>query len=109
MTLCDSDDMVKLMGLAEFRRFLFDAIQMAGIWEVTDHEADGRHLFREGRRSLGLELLRKLDAAQPAPSPSGIPVLTAIQTLREAVQSTSKEKPVGRRDGPYADLRDGDE
>lgn len=99
------EDKILLLETPAFRRWLFSLIQTSGILEATANGSDGRNLYLEGRRSLGLDLLRDLDAAQPVQSPSGLPVLTLIQTLRESVQATpAKETPVANR--PYADLDD---
>lgn len=106
--MIDKDDRLKLMDTPVFRRFLFSLIQSAGIFDATANSSDGRNLYLEGRRSLGLDILRSMDEAQPVQSTSGIPILTLIQMLREEAQSASKEKPVGRRNGPYADLGDDD-
>lgn len=107
MTDQEKADLADLIERPGFRRFLFRAIQTAGIFDATANGSDGRNLYLEGRRSLGLELLREVDAAQPVPSPSGIPILTLIQVLREEAQSTPQERPSGRRNGIYNDL-DGD-
>lgn len=101
----DKADKLTLLDIPAFKHFLLSLIQSAGIFDVSDREDDGRHLFREGRRSLGLEVLRMMDEAQPVPNPSGIPATTLIQTLMEFAQSAPKEKPVGRRDA-YADIGD---
>ncbi|MDH7973692.1 hypothetical protein QH494_15985 [Sphingomonas sp. AR_OL41] len=103
--MIERDDKLALLKLPAFQRFLFDLIQRAGIFEATANGTDGRNLFFEGRRSLGLEILRDLDEAQPAQLAGGIPVLTLIQLLREVAQSTPKEKPVARRH-PHAELDD---
>lgn len=105
MTDQDKVDRSHLMTLPAFRRFMtLHAIQMAGIFSATATGSDGRNLFLEGRRSLGLDMLRDLDEAQPIQSPSGIPVLTVLQLLREDAQSNPQEKPNGRRSSPYRDL-----
>lgn len=103
--MIDKADKILLLENPVFRRFLFALIQSSGIFETTANGSDGRNLFLEGRRSLGLEVLRQLEEAQPAQSTSGIPVLTLIQTLREAVQTPPRlETRRGRKDA-YAELR----
>jgi hypothetical protein len=99
----DKADLVDLLTKPGFRRFLFRAIQTAGIFDATANGSDGRNLYLEGRRSLGLELLREVEAAQPAQHPSGIPMLTLHRILTEEIQSP-QEKPSGRRNGIYNDL-----
>jgi hypothetical protein len=97
-------DLADLIERPGFRRFLFRVIQKAGIFEATANGTDQRHLVNEGRRLLGLEILREVEAAMPLQSPSGIPSLTVIQVLREEAQSPSKEKPSGRRPDTYSEL-----
>lgn len=93
-----SADMAKLMELPEFRRFLFRVIQMARIFEPVTDGADSRHLLHEGRRQLGLEILADAETGQPVTHPDRIPILTAIQVLREEAQQTISETV---RDKPY--------
>lgn len=102
------EDRTLLIEHPAFRRFLVDVIQRCGLFSATANGSDGRNLYLEGRRSLGLEVLEMMDEVQPVQNPSGIPVLTLIQLLREAAQGTPKEKPVGRRSDQYADLGDDD-
>jgi hypothetical protein len=109
MTDQEKADLVDLLARPQFRRFLFRAIQLSGIFDATANGTDERTRFLEGRRSLGLDILRDVDGAQPVQSPGGIPILTLLQVLREGAQSSPQEKPNGRRTGPYADLRSDDE
>lgn len=111
MSLSDQDK-AELRDLMEtkpgFRKFLFRVIQKARIFEATANGTDHRHLIDEGRRLLGLEILREVEAALPLQSTSGIPSLTVIQVLREEALSPPKEKPSGRRADPYRDLNGAD-
>jgi hypothetical protein len=109
--LIDKPDKMTLMESAAFRRFLFDLIVRGGVFDASATAGDGRGLYLEGRRSLALEVLRDMEEAAPAPSPSGLPIWASIQTLREEAQSppTKAEKTVGGRNDHYRDLRDGDE
>jgi hypothetical protein len=101
----DKADLADLLERPGFRRFLFRVIQNAGIFQSTANGSDTRHLFQEGRRSLGLDILREVDAAQPVPGPSGIPTLTMIQVLREEAQSPTPERTQrGRRSDTYSEL-----
>lgn len=96
-----------LLANGYFLRWLFALVEASGLLESTASAGDGRNLYLEGRRSLALDLLRELEAAQPAGSPSGVPVLTLIQILREQAQSAgNKERNVATRDGTYAELGD---
>lgn len=90
-------DMTELLGSAAFRRFLFRSIQMAGILGISSNGRDGRDLaFSEGRRSLGLDILRDVDAGQPAPLRHPHSIMTLIAALREEVDQPLKEKPNAR-------------
>lgn len=103
-----------LLGLAEFRRFLFLAIQSAGILghHVPANGQAGRDLGHfEGRRSLGFDLLQMVHAGQPAAIRDADP--TAMATLHAALLEAlnpppAKDKTNGRsRDDTadrYADL-----
>lgn len=103
-------DMAALMDLPAFRRFLFRSIQSSGLLRYSGASAngtDGRDLaFAEGRRSLGLELLRDAEAAFPAPLQQPPYAHVMIAVLAEGASQPS-EKPNARRDR-YADL-DGDD
>lgn len=97
----DETDMAELLELPAFRRFVFKSIQMAGILSAATTGADGRDLaFAEGRRSLGLDILRAVEAGQPAPLRHPLSIMTLIAALREEANPTSKpEKPrAGRYD-----------
>lgn len=108
-----SEDAEFLLTREEFRRFLFAAIQSAGI---LGHYAPangqmGRDLGHfEGRRSLGFELLMLADAGQPEPlrSPEGLATLDQI--IREAMNPKPKEKTRERRShlDRYSAVADGD-
>lgn len=106
-----ADDAATLLRSEEFRRFLFAAIQSAGI---LGHYAPangqlGRDLGHfEGRRSLGFELLAMADAGQPEPlrSPEGLATLDQI--IREAMTPKPKDKTRERRSDTarYDDIAD---
>jgi len=104
MTDQERADLIDLIGKPGFLRFLFRTIQSSGIFDATANGSDGRNLYLEGRRSLGLQILREVDEAQPVPSPSGIPILTLIQVLREEAQSNPRETTNGRRSDTYSEL-----
>ena len=104
--MIDRSDKLTLLENPAFQRFLFAMIEAGGVFDATATAADGRNLFREGRRSVALEMLRDLDTVQPLPNPGGIPIQTLIQTLREQAQSAHKETGFDRRHDDYAELRD---
>ncbi len=112
MTDAERVDMVWLMEQPQFRRFLFRSIQTAGILTYrasTANGSDGRDLaYAEGRRSLGLDILRDADAALPAPlqHPSHAHTLAAIMAEASQIQS---EKPNARHKRDRYDDIDGDD
>jgi len=106
--MIDRADATVLIETPAFRRLLFAVIRAGGVFDPAANQADGRHLFLAGRRSLALELLRAFETVQPAQVPGGVPVLTLIQTLGEAAQSAVKEKASDRRFDAYAELGDDD-
>ena len=88
-----------LLGRPEFRRFLYAAIQSAGILghHAPANGQQGRDLGHfEGRRSLGFDLLLMADAGQPEPlrSPQALATIDAV--IREAL-NPPKEKTRDRR------------
>lgn len=96
-----SADAEYLLSRPEFRRFLFLAIQRAGIIEQNPL-ADGRQgrdlSIAEGRRSLGFELLQLADLGQPEPLRSAHALATLDAVIREAMNPPPKEKTRDRRD-----------
>lgn len=104
-------DMAFLTGRPEFRRFMWRAIQSARIFEAVADGSEGRNLDHyEGRRSLVLELLRDAERGQPVVHPDQIPILTAIQILREeAQQQPTKDAKDRQRYDRTADLSEPDD
>jgi len=100
-------DLEALIGQPGFLRFLSRVIQSAGIYAATTNGTDGRYLVSEGRRDLGLNILR--DAARGIPlvdDPAGALGLLLIQVLREEAQSTPQEIPRGRKQSDDTDESD---
>lgn len=94
-----------LLSRAEFRRFLYAAIQSAGILghHAPANGQTGRDLGHfEGRRSLGFDLLRMADDGQPEQLRSPEALATLDAALREALNPPLKEKPHGRRSNDTA-------
>lgn len=87
----DKPDKLTLMAIPAFRRFMLTLIETTGIYECSGSE--DRMAFREGRRSVGLEMLRLFDEVQPTPNACGLPADVSIQLLREAVHSADRTKP----------------
>jgi hypothetical protein len=109
MTDQERADYADLLERPQFRRFLLRVIQLAGIYEATANGSAERTFYTNGRRSLGLDILREVDAAQPLPAPTSTPTLTLIQVHREDAQSQTPERTKsGRRNGIYGDLASDD-
>lgn len=95
------EDMAALIKVPEFRRFLFAAIQTAGVLS-QEGPALGqtpRDLsFAEGRRSLGFDLLQMAHAGQPEEIRAADP--GALITLNAAILAAvniPKEKNRGKK------------
>jgi hypothetical protein len=99
-------DMERLLALPEFLRFLSRVIQTSGIHSAETNGTDGRHLVSEGRRDLGLNILRDAARGQPVDDPAGAFSMTLIQVLREEAQSALQETPNARRSRYNADPDD---
>ncbi len=97
----DRADAMFLLGRPEFRRFLYAAIQSAGLLGHTSgaNGQSGRDLgFYEGRRSLGFEMLAMVDQGQPdaLQSPEALATINSI-LIEHLNPAPAKEKPDGRR------------
>jgi hypothetical protein len=103
----DKDDMIVLLRLPEFRKFLFRVIQKGGLFDAVTDGSGGRSLdYFEGRRNLVLELLDMAESGQPInDAHSSGPLLTLIQVLIEETQKPP-EKPNGRRNSHDRNLDD---
>lgn len=100
MTEISREDAEHLLAQAEFRRFLFAAIQSAGLLshEGPAHGPTQRDLsFAEGRRSLGFEILLMIEQGQPEALRTGGALATINAAIREAMNPTPKEKTHGNR------------
>lgn len=89
-------DARRLLGMPEFIRFMADLIEAGGVFDAPC--ADARAMYLEGRRSLALDMLRRLEAAQITQRIDRFPAVTSIQILSEALQSAAKETRIDRRD-----------
>jgi len=107
--MIDRADATILIENPAFRRLLFAVIRAGRVFDPAASQADGRHLFLAGRRSLALELLCAFEAVQPAQVPGGVPVFSLIQLLGEAAHMAIKEKASDRRFDTYAELDDDDD
>lgn len=107
------EDAEHLLAQAPFRRFLFAAIQRAGILshEGPAHGPIQRDLsFIEGRRSLGFEILLMIEQGQPEPLRTDGALATIDAAIREAMNPAPKENTRGKKPpyDPHADLGDDD-
>lgn len=111
--MTERDDMIALMELPAFRRFLFRSIQMAGVLSyrgATANGSDGRDLaYAEGRRSLGLDILREADAVLPPPLQHPTYAHTLAAILTEGTQTLSEKPNARHKHDRYADLGDGED
>lgn len=58
-------DGAALAANPQFLRWLFTALEGAGIWRSDCHAHDGSQYYDAGRRALGLELLNDLETCDP--------------------------------------------
>lgn len=95
-----------LLSMPEFRRFVFAAIQRAGILsqEGPAHGQAPRDLsFTEGRRSLGFEILHMAHLGQSEDVRAADPqALTTLNAVILTAMNTPKEKTRGRRNDDTA-------
>ena len=80
-------DLESLILIPAFQRFMSTLLKNSGMF-AGNYRADGRHLiFLEGRRSLGLDLLRAIEHVRPE----------ALLVILTEEMKTLKEYPDGRR------------
>jgi hypothetical protein len=92
----DQADMVELMALPAFKRFLLRVGIASDMWAAASGSED-RHLrMTEGRRSLGFDIFSWADDALSLTHPSSLPIHTMALVLREA-------QPPGGNNGPAQD------
>lgn len=85
----DELDMRVLVHRADFRRFLLHVSRAAGIWIPTSG-ADQSLPFREGQRSLGLEILRHAACGLPR---GGTPEQMLSVVLSESTPKETTDAP----------------
>lgn len=92
-------DMLELSGYPAFRRFLFTVAQRSGICATT-HGTEFDASSYEGRRSLGIEILRMVDEALPvriaehAPFNALALAIAEVSTLQTApMEEDNAEEP----------------
>ena len=91
-------DLQSLLANPLFKEFLFEAIQLAGIWGAANGHDPRDLAFFEGRRSLGLDLLQMVDAGQPKPlrTPDALATLHAV--ILTALNTPSQSEETKRAD-----------
>lgn len=93
-------DMAQLLDLPAFRRMLWRIINESGMMRSA-YGTDGRDLaYREGRRSLGLDILRWADSGQPLPRDDALSTWLAALSEEERTSPPPKGKPRDRRSDP---------
>lgn len=83
-------DMVELMGHRAFHRFLFTMMQRSGIAGVA-FGTEVATSYHEGRRSLGIDILRMADDALVVRVPDGQPFAAMSIAINEAMRSQPVE------------------
>lgn len=83
-------DMVELMGHRAFHRFLFTVMQRSGIAGVA-FGTEVATSYHEGRRSLGIDILRMADDALVVRVPDGQPFAAMSIAINEAMRSQPVE------------------
>jgi hypothetical protein len=86
-------DVTFLLKQPQFLRFLWRVIQASRIFTTAQTDGSEGAVHAEvARRNLGLAILEMVEAGQPAASPTGEPILTLIQTLREEANPPPSER-----------------
>lgn len=83
-------DMIELMGYAAFHRFLFTVMQRSGM-AGTAFGTEVATSYHEGRRSLGIDILRLSDAALVVRTPEGQPFAAMALAIAEVMRSQPVE------------------
>lgn len=83
-------DMVELMGYRAFHRFLFTVMQRSGMAGVA-FGTEVATSYHEGRRSLGIDILRMADGALVVRAPDGQPFAAMSIAINEAMRSQPVE------------------
>jgi len=84
-------DMRELMGYAAFRRFLFTMMGRSGISSVA-YGSEVATSYSEGRRSLGIEMLRLADETLSVKTTDGFPFAAMAFITNEALRSQPQEQ-----------------
>lgn len=83
-------DMIELMGYRAFHRFLFTIMQRSGMAGVA-FGTEVATSYHEGRRSLGIDILRLADTALVVRTPDGNPFGAISIAIAEVMRSQPVE------------------
>lgn len=100
-------DMIELMGHKAFHRFLFTVMQRSGIAGVA-FGTEVATSYHEGRRSLGIDILRLADAALVVRTPDGQPFAAMALAIAEVMRSQPVETSDNATEKPIPDDDDDD-
>lgn len=84
-------DMLELMGYSAFHRFLYTIIVRSGISASSAYGSEVATSYHEGRRSLGIDILRLADDALTVHAPDGLPLAAMQIAIAEAMRSQTQE------------------
>ena len=102
--MIDTPTLRALIARDEFQQFMAWLAIQGGLYAVETN--NDRRAFADGRRSLVLDAMAMIDAAQPGIASAAMPARAAIQLNQAALQIAAKEKNLGRRS---SDDHDGDD
>lgn len=100
-------DMLELMGHRAFHRFLFTVMTRSGIAGVA-FGTEVATSYHEGRRSLGIDILRLADTALAVRTPEGQPFAAMALATSEAMRSQPVETEPNATEIPDHDDDDDD-
>lgn len=99
-------DMGALMALPAFHRFLFTIMVRSGISAVA-YGTEVATSYSEGRRSLGIDILRMADNALAVRTPDGLPFAAMSVAIAEAMRSQPLETSTDANAEPDDDFEPG--
>jgi hypothetical protein len=86
----EAADMLELMGAPAFHRFLYTIMARSGICAAT-YGTDTATSYQEGRRSLGIDILRMADDILSVRSPDGLPFAVMAIAISEGMRVQTQE------------------
>lgn len=82
--------MLELMGSAAFRRFLYTIMRRSGIAAAT-YGTEVATSYQEGRRSLGIDILRMADESLSVRCDDGLPFGVMALAIAEGMRVQTQE------------------